>query len=282
MGRFFRTRAFIAMCIIAALLLGLCLYSMASRDKVSLFESVFGAVFVPIQRASNRLVSAAGSFKAVFTEYDALKEENETLKKELADVSAKLRDAEQDSVENKHMREILGIAEEKEDLAFSMAHITAKEQTGYSCTITLDRGSVSGIRSKDMVMTGDGIVGYVTEVGVSWCKAVTILDASCEIGVTLTRTNQAGVLEGDVTLAEQGLCKVSYLKNDVTLSVGDSVETSGVGGIFPKGLFVGRVKEIKSEASGLAQYAVLEPAADLTNADTVFIVTDFEGKEEKK
>ncbi len=279
MGRFFRTRAFIAMCIIAALLLGMSLYSIASRDKVSLFESVFGAVFVPIQRASNRLVSAAGNFKAVFTEYDALKEENASLKEQLADVSAKLRDAERDSVENKHMREILGIAEEREDLTFTMAHITAKEQTGYSRTVTLDRGSFSGIHPKDMVMTADGIVGYVSEVGVSWCKVVTILDASCEIGVTLTRTQQSGVLQGEILLAEQGLCKISYIKNDVTLAVGDSAETSGVGGIFPKGLFVGRVKEIKSEASGLAQYAVIEPAADIMSVETVFVVTQFEGKE---
>ena len=279
MGKFFRTRAFIAMCIIAVLLIGLCLYSMTGRQRVSVFESIVGAIVTPIQKASNRLVSAAGNFKAVFTEYDQLKEENEALKKELNETSAKLRDAEQDMVENKSMHEMLKIAEENENFSFAMAHVTAYEQTGYSQYITLDKGSLAGISAKDMVMTGDGVVGYVSEVGATFCKVTTVLDSSCEIGVTLTRTQDAGVLQGEMTLAKAGTCKVSYLKNDITLTVGDSVETSGVGGIFPKGLFVGRVKEIKSESTGLSQYAVIEPAVSIDRLDTVFIVIDFAGKD---
>ena len=281
MGKFFRTRAFIAMCIIAVLLLGLCLYSMTEREHVSFFESTIGAILTPIQKASNRLVSAAGSFSAVFTQYDELKTENDELKNQLETANAKLRDAEQDIVENKHMREILNIAEENEDFSFSMAHVTAREQTGYSQYVTLDKGSLSGISAKDMVITSDGVVGYVSEVGATFCKVITILDASCEIGVTLTRTQDAGVLQGNMELSKTGNCKLSYLKNDISLIVGDSIETSGVGGIFPKGLFVGRIKEIKSETTGLSQYAIVEPAVNIDHLDTVFIITQFSGKDVK-
>ena len=279
MGNFFKTRAFIGMCIVAVLMLGLSLLSMADSGRVTIFEDLLGAIVTPIQKASNRLVGAAGDFGKVFTEYGTLQQENEQLKKELADAKGQLRDAEQYIVENKSLRSIIGLAEEKQDLSFAMAHVTGKELGSYSQTMTLDKGSLHGIEPKSMVITGEGIVGYINEVGSTWCKVTTILDPACEIGVLLTRSGQAAVLQGDTTLSPDGRCKASYLKNDVTLAVGDNLETSGIGGIFPDGLFVGRVKEIKSEATGLAQYAIIEPAVNIKEVETVFIITDFKGKE---
>lgn len=279
MGNFFKTRAFIGMCIVAVLMLGLSLLSMADSGRVTIFEDLLGAIVTPIQNASNRLVGAAGDFGKVFTEYGTLQQENEQLKKELADAKGQLRDAEQYIVENKSLRSIIGLAEEKQDLSFAMAHVTGKELGSYSQTMTLDKGSLHGIEPKSMVITGEGIVGYINEVGSTWCKVTTILDPTCEIGVLLTRSGQAAVLQGDTTLSPDGRCKASYLKNDVTLAVGDNLETSGIGGIFPDGLFVGRVKEIKSETTGLAQYAIIEPAVNIKEVETVFIITDFKGKE---
>ena len=263
------------MCIIAVFMLGLSLLSMANRGKVTIFEDILGIIVTPIQKASNRLVGAAGNFKKVFTEYDALEAENQQLKEQLAEAQEQLRDAEGDVLENKTLRGALSLAEEKPDLSFVSARISGRDMDGYSRTITLDQGSVHGVAARDMVVTGDGIVGYVSEVGTTWCKVVTILDPSSEIGVRLTRTGESAVLQGDSSLAADGRCKASYLKNDVTLSVGDNVETSGVGGLFPDGLMVGRVREIKSESTGLSQYAVIEPAVNINDLTTVLIITDF-------
>ncbi len=275
MNHFFKTRAFIAMCIIAAMMLGLSLLSMAERGKVTIFEDIFGIIVTPLQKASNRLVGAAGNFKKVFTEYDELNEENKQLKEELADTRAQLRDAQEDILENKTLRGALNLAEEHPDLTFASAHVSGRDMDGYAQTLTLDKGSVHGIASRDMVVTGEGVVGYVSEVGTTWCKVITILDPSSQIGVTLTRTGEASVLRGDAALAHKGHCKASYLKNDVTLLVGDSVETSGIGGLFPQGLMVGRVRETKSESTGLSQYAVIEPAVDIQSLSDVLIITDF-------
>ncbi|MBQ6947645.1 MAG: rod shape-determining protein MreC, partial [Clostridia bacterium] len=263
MGNFFKSRAFIGMCIAAVLLLGLSLLSMADSGRVTVFEDLAGIIITPIQNASNRLVGASGNFVKVFTEYEDLTEENKQLKEELANAQSQLRDAEQYVVENKSLRSIIGLSEEHEDLEFAMAHVTGKELGGYSQTMTLDKGSLQGIAPKSLVITGEGIVGYISEVGATWCKVTTILDPTCEIGVLLTRSGQAAVLQGDTTLSPDGRCKASYLKNDVTLAVGDNLETSGIGGTFPGGLFVGRIKEIKSETTGLSQYAIIEPAVNI-------------------
>ncbi len=263
------------MCIIAVFMLGLSLLSMADRGRVTILEDVLGIIVTPIQKASNRLVGAAGNFKKVFTEYEELEAENQQLKEQLSDAQAQLRDVEEDVLENQTLRGALGLAEEKTDLTFVSAHVSGSDMDGYSKTLTLDQGSAHGIAARDMVVTGEGIVGYVSEVGTTWCKVITILDPSSEIGVTLTRTGESAVLQGDATLAPDGRCKASYLKNDVTLSVGDSVETSGIGGLFPGGLMVGRVREIKSESTGLSQYAVIEPAVHIENLSTVLIITNF-------
>ncbi len=280
MGNFFKSRAFIAMCIIAVLLIGLSLLSMSERGRVTIFEDVFGIIVTPIQKASNRLVSAAGDFGAVFTQYDQLQQENKQLKEQLTQAQEKLRDTEQYIVENKSLRSIIGLVEEKQDLELAMAHVTGSDLGGYSQTLTLDKGSLQGIKDKSLVIAGEGVVGYISEVGATWSKVTTILDPTCEIGVLLTRTGHSAVLQGDTTLSPEGRCKASYLKNDITLSVGDDLETSGIGGIFPGGLFVGRVKEIKSEATGLSQYAIIEPAVNIAKTDTVFIIKNFEGKED--
>ena len=110
MGRFFKTRAFIAMCIIAVFLLGLSLLSMADRGRVTIFEDFLGIIVTPIQKASNRLVGAAGNFKKVFTEYDALEAKNQQLKDKLAETEEQLRDAEGDVLENQTLRGALGLA----------------------------------------------------------------------------------------------------------------------------------------------------------------------------
>ncbi len=275
---FFKSRTFISICILAVLLLGLSLLSMTERGKVTIIEDILGIVITPLQRASSRLVSAGGNFAEVFTEYEALEQKNEQLQKDLEKAQAELRDAQQAIIENDNLREILNIAEQNEDYTFKMAHVIAKEQTGYSAMITLDRGSAQGLAMQDMVITGAGVVGYISELGTTWAKVTTLLDSSCEIGVLASRTQDIGVLEGEFTLAENYLCRLSYLKNEASLSMGDSLETSGIGGIFPKGLFVGRVKEIRAEAHGLSQYAVVEPAVDFSDLDTVFVITEFDGE----
>lgn len=275
MGHFFKTRAFIAMCVLAVLLLGLGLLSMAGRGRVTIVEDIVGMIVTPLQRASNRLVGAAGNFKKVFTEYDQLQADYAALQEQLAQAQEQLRDAEEDIVENKTLRGALGLAEENPDMKFVSAHVSGSDLDGYSQTLTLNKGSVHGVKAGDMVVTGEGIVGYISEVGTTWCKVITILDPSCEIGVILTRTGQASVLKGDATLSAEGRCKASYLKNDVTLTVGDNVETSGIGGLFPEGLFVGRVREVKSETTGLSQYAIIEPAVQIKDLDTVLIITEF-------
>lgn len=281
MKDFFRTRTFVAMCIIAVLLLGMIAVSSADRGKVSVFEDFAGTFITPIQNFVTTVSSKGGDFAKIFTEHDKLKDENERLKSELAKAYQEIRNAEEYKKENESYKGILGIKNENPDFVFEKALIVATEQSGYSHTYTLNRGSIHGIAKRNLVITAEGVVGYVSDVGTTWCQVTTLLDSSCEIGALFTRTQDIGVLEGDFALAANGACKIAYLSNDVQLSSGDSVVTSGIGGVFPSGLLLGHVSEIKPESHGISQYAVTTPAVDFSELKNVFVITGFTGQEEQ-
>lgn len=275
MKDFLRTKTFITICIIAVFLLGMMAVSTADSGKVTLIEDIVGIVVTPLQNLCTTVLSKSGDFIAVYTEYDKMKEENERLKSELATAASSLRDAQEYKLENENLKGILGIKEENPDFIFEPALIVSQEHSGYSHTLTLNKGSLSNIKRRDVLITEEGLVGYVTEVGTTWCRAITLLDASCEIGALVTRTRDIGVLEGDYALSENGTCKVAYLSNEVQLNSGDSIVTSGIGGIFPSKLLIGNVIEIKPETHGISQYAVIEPAVDFSELKNVFVITSF-------
>ncbi len=282
MRDFFTSKTFISICVIAVLLLGMMTVSAASRGKVTVFEDFVGIVITPIQNIVTTVAQKSGNFVAVFSEHNKLKEENERLNNELKAQESQLREAEQYRLENEALKSALAIKSQNPDFEFCSALVVASEQSGYSYMVTLNKGSVDGIKKRDIVISDGAVAGYVSELGTTWCKVTTILDSSCEIGAIITRTQDIGVLEGDFSLATEGRCKMSYLANTVELNSGDSVITSGIGGIFPQGLFIGNVTEIKPESHGISQYAVIEPAVDISALKNVLVITAFAADTEEK
>ncbi len=278
MKGFLKTRTFISICIIATLLLGMTVLDTASNGHLSFLENLAGTFVTPIQNFCATIAKYSGNFVRAYTEYDALAQENSKLKSELASAGALIRDAEEYAKENQSLKAMLGIAESHTDFEFAACLVVGSDQNGYSHTLTLNKGSADGLQKKDLVMTADGVVGYINELGLTWSKVTTVLDSSCEIGAIVTRTQDIGVLDWDYTLSEDGLLKLAYLDTSVVLTGGDAVETSGVGGVFPKGILLGRVRELRTESHGISQYAVLEPAVNVEQVSTVFVITNFESE----
>ena len=146
-----------------------------------------------------------------------------------------------------------------------------------TATLTLSRGTDAELEVGDCVITETGaLVGVIREVGYNWAAVSTVIDPSSELGGIVNRTYSAGVLEGDFTLMGQGKLKLSYLPDDAQLVSGDEVLTSGKGGVYPSGLVVGTVDGVFTDPSGINRYAVVTPAAELSQLIEVFVVTDFD------
>ena len=213
-----------------------------------------------------------------FADNAALKEENQELKNQIAQMEQELRQARADSEENARLRKLLNLREKKRDLGdLEPARILEHSSSNWTSSLTLDQGTEHDVAVHDCVITEEGyLVGVVSEVGLNWCTVLTVIDTDTSLGAQVFRTEDIGVAEGDFSLMSQGRLKLSYLPAGCTLLNGDLVTTSGLGGYYPSGLVIGTVEEVRLDDSGSTQYAVLAPSADFDALSQVFVVKSFE------
>jgi len=124
------------------------------------------------------------------------------------------------------------------------------------------------------VVGSKGVVGYVVQTGATFSKVQTVIEGGSSLGCIITRTGDIAVCEGDTNLLKDGLMTMTYVSKDMSIVEGDIIETSGLGEIYPAGLVIGRVKELKNESITKNQYAVIKPAEDFDYIREVFVVTN--------
>jgi len=154
--------------------------------------------------------------------------------------------------------------------------IVAKNADNWTRSFTINKGSAAGIAPDNCVITAEGMVGYVSEVGATWATVTAITDTTMEASAIASRTRDVASAEGDFELMSHGLFRLSYLPKNTQLLAGDVIETSGVGGLFPKGIVLGSVVEVKNEGHGISKYATVKPAVDLDHINHVLVIKSFE------
>ena len=209
-------------------------------------------------------------------EYDALLEENRSLKEEISRLEESLRNTSAASRENETLRNLLGFAQKRRELHFTSCRVLSYGVRNWSRPLPIDRGEEDGIvLSQCLVDEFGSLLGVVSEVGDRWSTVTLLTDAAFSMGGQCIDPPQQGVLMGDLTLMPKGRLRLSYLPRDHALSVGDAVVTYATEGVYPSGLLVGTVEELVLDPSGLSAYAVIAPAADLSALGQVFVITSF-------
>lgn len=232
-------------------------------------------VTTPVQRAASGIGGFFGKGLSYFTDFDALQAENEDLRRQLREMEQTVRDAELALEENARLRQQAGQPERQRDLTTVEAEVIARNPGDWATTLTLDKGSNHGVEVGDLVITVDGMAGYVSEVAGNTCEITTVVDVEMQCGALITRTRETAIAEGDYDLMAEGNLRLSYLTEDASVVIGDTVETSGRGGVFPKGVMIGTVENVLPEDNGISYYAVLRPFVDVDTVSSVSIVTDY-------
>ncbi len=230
----------------------------------SVAEGFFAKIFSPLK-----------SFGTAFSDKEKLAEENEQLKVQIDELIKQNRGAEEYISENKRLKELLGIKETMINKEVLAAEVISYDWDNFSETVTINRGSKDGVDKEDAVVSALGVIGRVTELGESWARITTLLSPKHSLGVKITRTGDLAVAEGDIKLAKDKKLRLDYISGAAELIEGDIVETSGIGGVYPSGLNVGKVREIKKDSSGAVAYAVVEPTADFSRIFEVLVITDW-------
>ena len=230
-------------------------------------QNAVGVLTYPFRSAVTAVATWAEDKQRYYKDYSDLIAENEALRERVAELERDARQAEADREENALLRELLELREQRRDLTFESAAVIDRESTNWTSALTLNRGTAHGVEKNDCV---------VSAVGYNWCTMLTVIDTDTELGARVFRTQEVAVAEGDLALMGEGKLKLSYLSADAQLLSGDVVTTSGLGGFYPGGLVIGTVESVRTGDDGLAQYAVLAPAARLGELSEVFIIKDFD------
>ena len=240
-------------------------------------QNAVGVLTYPFRSAVTAVATWAEDKQRYYKDYSDLIAENEALRERVAELERDARQAEADREENALLRELLELREQRRDLTFESAAVIDRESTNWTSALTLNRGTAHGVEKNDCVVSAEGdLVGVVSAVGYNWCTVLTVIDTDTELGARVFRTQEVAVAEGDLALMGEGRLKLSYLSADAQLLSGDVVTTSGLGGFYPGGLGIGTVESVRTGDDGLAQYAVLAPAARLGELSEVFIIKDFD------
>lgn len=245
--------------------------------RANVISNVVGIVSLPAQKALTGFTGWVGSIYSYTYEYDALKAENESLKKQIAEMEKSVRQAQYDQEENERLRELLKLSQQRRDFVFESATIVSRSSSNWTASVTLSKGSAQGVKAGDSIVTETGVlVGVIVEVGTNWSTAITVTDPDTELGALIFRTGEAAIAEGDFELMGSGKLKLTYLPEDVRLLNGDLIVTSGRGGVLPSGLIIGTVDEVKTDVSGLTDYAVITPSVSADSLTQVFIIKSFD------
>ena len=232
--------------------------------------------FKPVKSAMTSLVSSLEHLYDYMYRYDEIVAENNRLRGRVAELEQEYREYTEISEENERLRSLLGFAERHEDFDMEPVSVISWTASNFASSFTVSKGSNAGIALYDPVVDENGhLVGQVTSVTSGSSTVTTVIDTSSHVGALIYETGATGVISGEFELFRDGRLKFSYFSTEIPLTVGDTVVTSGSGGLYPAGLVIGTVTGISVSSSGLDPYAVVETAADIGDSTHLFVITDF-------
>jgi rod shape-determining protein MreC len=226
-------------------------------------------VVAPFQKQVSAFVQ---SVKDIWNQYFFLvsaAKENQRLKKELGQRMQELNHCSETDLANARLRHLLGF---ESDIQRPMiaARVVGRDPSAWSKTIIVDKGLRDGIRQSDPVVVPEGIVGVVVEVSSRYAKILLLIDPNSAVDALVQQTRARGVVKG----GSAGYCVFDYVLRKHTVSVGDTVVSSGLDGVFPKGFRVGRISEIVRQNAGIFQKVSVTPYVDFEILEEVFIISD--------
>ena len=250
-------------------------YTNGENRKVTIFEDIISDLVTAPQRV---IVHIKNYFKEdgniFFDNIETLKTQNEELKEENEKLKNKMLDYEVLLAENEVLKKHVKLADLYPNYSVVVADIIMNSGTNWDFTYTINKGSRDGIAPNMAVIAEDGLVGYIESVTDKTSKVVSILDAGNSISARVTRTRDTVISKGSIKLSKDMQMRVTNIPTGVTLVEGDKIETSGLGGIYPKGILIGKIKSFEQKNNPIENEAIVESFVDFNKIETVAIINN--------
>ena len=273
MKHLFSTR--VKILLIAAVLVSAGLAILSGATNQSIPSIVVQGILTPFRTGANALTKQSEQIYGYIFRYESLVAENEALKAQIAEMEDEARQADSYYRENQRLRDALTLTQTREDFVLVDAYIIAWGTTDWNSTVTVSKGSNAGIETGMCAITENGeVVGLVTEVGINYAVIKTVLDSTLEISATIASSGYNGMVKGGYTDGRKDLLWMNYLPSAAVIRNNDQVVTSG-STVYPRNLILGHIVDAGYDETGVAKYAVLDPAVDIGSLEQVFILTEY-------
>ena len=211
-------------------------------------------------------ISGNSSF---FANIDTLKKENEQLKEKNTKLEESLRQLEVVQAENNTLKEYLKLTDQYKEYQTVPAYIISKDVSNYSNIFVINAGKSSGLEKNMTVIAAEGLVGHIISVTDDTAKVQTLVDTSNVVSASLENSKDNVICRGTL---DGNILNASYISTDTQLTEGESLHTSGMGGIYPKGIYIGKIKKIKNTKNITDRTFTVETAVNFNSLETVLVI----------
>ena len=262
----------IGIVITVIILIILVVFSNTNSEKFSIVENFANAIVMPIENGLTYLKNKINNNNSFFENIDKLKSENESLKQKNSELEQQMREFEIMKNENEQLKQELNLAEKYGEYTTVPGMIISRDISNYSKTLVINIGSDNGIKEKMTVIADEGLVGYIVSTTAKTAKIQTIVDSASATSCLASSTRDTMICKG--TIENKSILSASNIATDARIIQGDSVETSGLGGIYLKGIHVGKIKKVNEGTNKTDSYATIEAAVDFEKLETVLVITN--------
>lgn len=240
--------------------------SLQKKEETNFLESVILSVTGPVQAGLTHAIAGVADVWGHYLYLVDTEEENRRLVKENRSLNALLTQSDEVRLENARLRLLLDFKETQE-METLPAKVVAEDASSWFRTVTIDKGADHGVTEGLPVVVAEGVAGRVVRSSPRFAKVLLITDASSAVASLLQKNRARGVCRGE---GEQ--LTFDFVLRQEEVKAGDRVVTSGMGGIFPKGLVIGHVKSVNRQEFGLFQTISVAPAVDFSHLEEVLVL----------
>lgn len=270
MSQLFKSRRLVVLILLTALML-IVIGLTKDRTEFSIVEKAILDFTAPVQKVFTGISNYARNSWRGVAGIKKVRAQKESLAIEVRQLRDENRHLKEERLENQRLRQVLDFRE-KAPYQTVAAQVIGRSVDNWFGFITLDKGSTDGLNKGMAVITVNGLVGQVTMVTQNTAQVLLILDQNSAVSALIQETRENGIVEG--VTKHDGLLVMGGLPRDAKVKKGDHVLSSGLGGIFPKGLIIGRVVKVEKEAYGIAQRALVASAENFNLLEEVLVITN--------
>ncbi len=231
------------------------------------FETTLMWVVSPVQKLITHSIDALGNAVDNYVLVTEVSDENEKLRKEIDKLIHQNNELTEQLRQKGRISDLMEY-QQKRRLKSIVATVIGRDSTQWARVVFIDKGTQNGIRENLAVVTHAGVVGHVIQAGVNTSKVMLIADGRSAIDTLFGDDRIAGIVVG----TGMEFCEMKYVPITADVNVGDQILSSGLGGIYPKGLVVGTVISITKATQGLFQEITIAPSADFGRLEEVLVL----------